>query len=325
MKYDGGCGARLLNDSVLHQARVIIPVRNGGSRWRESAAALRAAVPDPAMVVVIDSSSTDGSDAVAAQQGFELHRIDARTFNHGRTRQEAVEHFCRGKHFAVFLTQDAVVEGRQTLVSILEAFFDSQIGAAYGRQIPHHGAGPFEAHTILYRYGGVSETRCLADAARLGFKAAFLSNSFAAYRIDALAQCGGFPDHLILAEDAYVGMRMLVCGWRLHYCSNAVVRHSHADSIVLEMQRFFDLGVMHVQTPEFILNFGRAEGEGLQFLRSELRYIGREAPWLIPELVARDGAKYLGYRLGRAYLRLPRRMCRRLSFTKQFWNGSGPC
>ena len=29
------------------ETRIIIPVRNGGERWREAAAALRGAVPDP--------------------------------------------------------------------------------------------------------------------------------------------------------------------------------------------------------------------------------------------------------------------------------------
>src|SRR5579862_4986290 len=89
-------------------ARLIVPVRNGGERWREAAAALRLAVPDPAMVIVVDSSSSDGSDAVAASNGFVLQRIDARTFNHGRTRQEAMARFGAGVPYIIFLTQDAV-------------------------------------------------------------------------------------------------------------------------------------------------------------------------------------------------------------------------
>ena len=311
-----------MNDPVLDQARVIIPVRNGGPRWREAASALRGFIRDPGMVVVVDSSSTDGSDTVATEHGFELHRIDVRTFNHGRTRQEAVELFCRDKQFAVFLTQDAVVAGPETLITILGAFSDREVGAAYGRQLPHHDARVLEAHTVLYRYGDQCETRSMADAPRLGFKTAFLSNSFAAYRIAALTQCGGFPNHLILAEDAYVGMKMLLCGWRLRYCGDAAVRHSHPDSVVQEMQRYFDLGVMHVQTPEFIQNFGSPEGEGMRFLLSELRYVARGTPWLLPEVFFRDASKYLGYRLGRSFKRLPRSWCRRLSFTKQFWDRS---
>src|SRR5580704_7970664 len=87
-------------------ACVIVPVRNGGTRWQEASAALRTAVPDPKMVVVVDSSSTDGSAAVAASHGFRVQQIHPDTFNHGRTRQEAIMRFGEGAPFIIFLTQD---------------------------------------------------------------------------------------------------------------------------------------------------------------------------------------------------------------------------
>src|ERR1700685_1337260 len=132
-----------VHNAALCETRIIIPVRNGGERWREAAAALRGGVPDPSMVAIVDSSSTDGSDTVAADLGFEVERIDARTFNHGRTRQEAVNRFCHGREFALFLTHDAVIEGSGSLTILLDAFSNPQVGAAYGRQLPHHNDSPF--------------------------------------------------------------------------------------------------------------------------------------------------------------------------------------
>jgi rhamnosyltransferase len=300
---------------------VIVPVYNGGARWIEASAALRDAVPHSSLVVVIDSGSSDGSDRVAASQGFELRRIDPGTFNHGRTRQWAVEEFCPGKQFAVLLTQDAVLDDGESIARLLHSFDDQEVGAAYGRQLPHYNARPFEAHAALFNYLPLSETRSLADAQRLGIKAAFFSNSFAAYRIAALTRCGGFPGHLILGEDAYVAMRMLTSGWRVKYCAEALVRHSHAYSITAEMQRYFDFGVMHAQIPELLRQFGHPEGEGVRFVFSELAYMWRAAPWLLPQVAVRNAAKYLGYRLGRIFTGLPRGLCRRLSMTKIYWHG----
>jgi rhamnosyltransferase len=305
--------------STLREARIIVPVRNGGARWHEAAAALAQSVPDPTMVVVIDSSSDDGSDVVACRHGFQLQRIDARDFNHGRTRQEAVERFCSHRSIVIFLTQDAVIESPQTLPTLLGALSEPRIGAAYGRQLPHHGAGRFGAHAALFNYQAISETRWLGDVPRSGIKTAFLSNSFAAYRVDALRACGGFPSHLILSEDHYVAMKMLLSGWGIRYCADASVRHSHDYSIAQEMRRYFDFGVVYAQSPELLRAFGQLEGEGARFVTSEIAHIWRTAPWLLPELAVRTVAKYLGYRLGRCFQRLPRRWCRVLSMTKGYW------
>lgn len=308
------------NKSAVNHARIIVPVRNGGARWREAAAALRAALPDSSRVAVVDSGSTDGSDRVAAESGFEVERIDPKSFNHGRTRQAAVERFCSDCEFAVFLTHDAVLEGAGALSLLLEAFSDPSVGAAYGRQLPHAGAGPFEAHMVLFNYGTASESRSLADSARLGIKAAYISNSFAAYRLSALRACGGFPDHLILGEDTWVAVQLLLSGWKVRYCADARVHHSHDYSIAQEARRYFDFGVLHAQLPQLMYNFGGAEGEGARFVASELRYVAAHSPGMVPLVPVRNAAKYASYRLGRMFRLLPRRWCRHLSMTKVFWD-----
>ena len=311
-----------VNSAALGDTRIIIPVRNGGGRWREAAAALRGAVPDPSMVAVVDSSSTDGSDAVAAELGFQVERIDPRTFNHGRTRQSAVDRFCQGSEFALFLTHDAVIEGPESLTTLLDAFSDPQVGAAYGRQLPHHNAGPFGRHIVSFLYPDTSDVRTLADAPRHGIRTAPLSNSFAAYRIRALNECGGFPSTLILGEDTYVGLRMLLAGWSVSYCARALVRHSHDYSVLQDMQRYFDFGVLHAQLPELLRELGEPEGDGLRFVMSELRFMTTAAPWLLPEAVVRNAAKYFGYRLGRVFRRLPNSARRRLSMTAGYWDST---
>lgn len=309
-----------VHSAPLRETRIIIPVRNGGERWREAAAALRGAVPDPALVAVVDSSSTDGSDTVAADLGFEVERIDPRTFNHGRTRQAAVDRFCRGREFAVFLTHDAVIEGPESLTLLLDAFSNPRVGAAYGRQLPHHNASHFGKHSASFLYPPTSDIRTLASAPRHGIRTAYISNSFAAYRIRALDECGGFPSSLILGEDTHVALHMLLAGWAVSYCANARVRHSHDYSIVEEMRRYFDFGVLHAQLPELLRELGEPEGDGLRFVSSELRYMSAAAPWLLPEVVVRNAAKYLGYRLGRKFRRIPNAVRRRLSMTSGYWD-----
>jgi rhamnosyltransferase len=317
------CGMSV-HGAALYKTRIIVPTRNGGGRWREAAVALRDAVPDPAMVAVVDSSSTDGSDVFARSLGFEVERIDPATFNHGRSRQEAVDRFCESGEFVVFLTHDAVIEGPQSFTLLLETFSNQRVGAAYGRQLPHSDASLFGSHSASFLYPPISETRTLADVSRYRIRTAYISNSFAAYRMTALRECGGFPSALILGEDTHVALQMLLAGWSLTYCAEALVRHSHDYSVAQDMQRYFDVGVLHAQLPQLLQKLGEPEGDGLRFVTSELRYMGRTAPWLLPEVVIRNAAKYLGYRLGRVYRRLPNSLRRRLSMTKGYWLQHAP-
>ena len=302
---------------------VIVPVRNGGRRWVAAAEALAAAVPAPAQVIVIDSESSDGSDAVAARFGFTVERIAAASFSHGGTRQAALERHGGDRPFVVFLTHDAVLDEPGAIAALLGGFSDPQVGCAFGRQLPHADADPFARHFVAFNYPPLSTTRALADAATLGIKAAYFSNSFAAYRVSDLRAAGGFPAHLIVGEDAHVAMRVLLAGRKVRYCATARVRHSHNYRWPQDMRRYFDFGVMHAQIPELLTRFGNPEGEGLRFLRSELAFLARHQPALLVTVPWREGMKYLGYRLGRAHAWLPRALKTRLSMTRGFWRAPG--
>ena len=184
--------------------------------------------------------------------------------------------------------------------------FEEPRPAAYGRQLPHPEATPIAAHARLFNYPPCSETRTLADVPRLGLKTCFVSNSFAAYRVQALREVGGFASDLILAEDMHLAARLLLAGHAVRYQAEAVVYHSHNQSLVEEFQRYFDTGVFHAQQTWLTERFGGAGREGLKFLRSEILHLLRHAPWRLPEAGLRTLLKALAFRLGRGHARLPR-------------------
>ena len=245
-------------------------------------------------------------------------------FDHGGTRRWALEKAkveVGDSGIVVFATQDvSPVVGRggvRSLVSALEAHED--VGAAYGRQLPRLEAKPFEAHARLFNYPEQSEIRSFQDRARLGIKACFFSDSFAAYRVKALEDVGGFPERAIVGEDVIVAAKLLKAGWKIAYVADACVYHSHDLTPTQEMRRYFDIGVFHARESWILREFGNPEGEGLRFLVSEVRYLWERAPWLIPESLLRAGLKYVGYRLGRAERHLPLAFKRWMSLQRHFW------
>jgi rhamnosyltransferase len=202
----------------------------------------------------------------------------------------------------VYMTQDAVLANSQALAALLRPFEDESVGAVYGRQLPREGAGPIEAHARIFNYPAASEVRSMENMRQRGFKAIFFSNSFGAYRRKALEEVGGFPVDVNFGEDTVVAGRLLLGGWKIAYAADAEVYHSHSYTIREELQRYIRVGELHTAQPWMIENCGGASGEGLRFVRSELKYLAKNAPHLIPSALLRAAGKILGYQLGRKLL-----------------------
>lgn len=302
----------------MHSVGLIVPTLNPGDLWQRWLAAFKAQCAKPCLRLVIDSSSTDATVTVARQHGFEVEVIPRGAFNHGGTRQHGVLRL-RDADIIVFLTQDAVLAHSDALARLVACFADQTVAAAYGRQLPHPDAGPIGAHARLFNYAPTSALRTLADRQQLGIKVAFLSNSFAAFRRSALLAVGGFPTTTIMNEDTYVAGKLLLAGWKIAYCAEAAVYHSHDYPLAVECRRYFDIGVFHAREPWLRQTFGAPEGEGRRFVLSELRYLARYAPSALPEALVRTGLKWLAYRLGCCERVLPWGVKRGLSLQRGFW------
>ena len=296
---------------------VIIPTLNAAKLWSRLAPALLANVPAD-RVLIVDSSSTDGTPELARAAGFKVLNIRRSEFNHGGTRQLAAE-MLPDAEILVFLTQDAVLANSASISKLVEVFDDPNVGMAYGRQLPKPGASAIEAHARFFNYPPVSQVRDLASRDTMGIKAAFASNSFSAYRKSALMAIGGFRTAVILGEDMLAGANLLLAGWKIAYVAEACVYHSHGYSWRQEFKRYFDIGVMHSREQWLLNRFGKPTGEGKRFVVSELKYLRRKAAWQIPSACVRVGIKLCAYRLGRMEVMLTPEVKRHLSMHHRFW------
>lgn len=297
---------------------VVIPILNAGAYLPVLLPALAEQGLAPEQFLVIDSESDDGSCDAFRAFGATVVGIERSTFNHGGTRQLAVD-MRPEADIVVMLTQDAIPQGPGTIARLVDAFADPEVGMAYGRQLPRTVARGIERHARLVNYPPRSETRGLDDRAQAGVKTVFCSDSFAAYRVTALSAVGGFPQDAFFAEDQLVAGRMLIDGWRIAYRGDAEVTHSHGYTIGEEFRRYFDVGVFHGRNRWLIDTFGTAEGEGLRFIRSELAYLARHDPLQLPSAIVRTFAKYGGYKMGSREAKLSNRWKQRLSMQPFYW------
>lgn len=297
---------------------VIVPTFNADSMWVNWINALLATGQNVKDIYIIDSGSSDNTVLQSRNAGFNVKQIELATFNHGGTRQMGVTDL-KDYDFVIFLTQDAILCEKESLESILKPFESEDVAAVCGRQLRRMRAGPIESHARLFNYPKKSIQRSMGDVGLYGLKTAFISNSFAAYRISALNKVGGFPDDVIFGEDMYVAAKMLLAGYKIAYVADACVYHSHGYSLWQEMQRYFDMGVFHASEPWIRKELGGAEGEGIKFVVSEVNYLLKNAFWLIPEGILRTLIRYIGFRLGLLERRLPLGLKKRLAMNKSYF------
>lgn len=299
-------------------ACLILPVLNAEKHFEEWVEGYSSQNCMPEKFNVIDSTSTDLTVHLFEKVADNVEVIDRKDFNHGGTRNYGLKGL-NDTDVVIFLTQDAILAGPHAIERIISAFEEPSVAAAYGRQLPRDGAGYIESHARYANYPPNSEIRSKRDIPLRGFKTAFLSNSFAAYRVSALREVGGFPTNVILGEDFYVAAKLLMRDWRIAYVANSCVKHSHDYNVIDEARRYFDIGVFHSSNKWLFDLLGRAGGEGLKFIKSEVLFLLRRRPLLIPEAILRSICKLLFYKLGLAHNFIPNNFRKLLSMHKFYW------
>ena len=254
---------------------------------------------------------------ISGAKGVQVFHISKEEFDHGRTRAQAAE--MADSEFLIFFTQDAVPADRYTVENLLKPFRDPQVAAVYGRQLPDQDCRMIERYTRSFNYPENSLKKTKNDISRLGIKTFFCSNVCAAYRKSVYEELGGFTFPVIFNEDMIMAGNMVKAGYGIFYAADACVIHSHNYSWIQQFKRNFDLAVSQADHPEIFKGMP-SEGEGIRLVKSTARYLVKEGKaWLIPYLVVSSGFKFLGYRAGRAYQKLPRFLIKKFTMSPSYW------
>lgn len=267
-------------------------------------------------VLVVNSSSQDGTVEEAKKLGAETLVIPRRLFNHGLTRELARKYL--DTDIIVMMTPDAYAVDPHMLESLIQPIVSKQAAATYARQIPHKGADLFESFARAFNYPKQSHIRALSDLPKYGVYILFCSNSCAAYCNRALDAIGGFRE-ILLGEDTSAVAALLQNNQRVAYVAEAVVRHSHRYSLRQEFKRNFDTGLMRAQFKILQEMHLSDEKRGQLYFRALLKEVAKRQPLMIPYAVIQTMVKYAGYLLGKTCINAPVRIKRLFSSQDFYW------
>ena len=295
---------------------IVCPTLNAEALLPGLLAGLQPAIDSGCKLLFVDSSSSDRTQELIRAQGIGLLVVPRNEFNHGETRELARQALhC---DIVVMITQDVIFESNQVVQTLVQPIVQGLAVATYARQIPHRGAGFFEAFPRNYNYGTQSLLKGQEDLERLGSFVYFCSDSCAAWLNSALDEIGGFPVTLT-NEDAYAAAALIGKGYRIAYVAEAVVRHSHRYSLRQEFERYFDTGYARRVFGRALLMEQKEERHGQKFVRAMCAQLWQERPWMLPYGFFVVLSKWLGYKIGFHGARLPIWLRRALSGQKYYW------
>lgn len=181
----------------------------------------------PRQVVVVDSGSTDATQAIVRAFPTTLMQIAPEEFTYGYALNLGVASV--DTEIVATLSAHSLPANADWLRELIRPFARPRVAGVYGRQLPRSNATMFEL--IGMRLTGV-----LSDSPRLLDRRPLFSNANGAFRRSLWLE-NPFDERVGGAEDIAWVRTMQERGYAIAYQPTAVVYHSHGEPILRHLRR----------------------------------------------------------------------------------------
>lgn len=302
---------------------VIVPVYKPGEKFFRQLAMLHKQTYPIGRIIVMNTGREYWPAGLKKQYpDLEVHHITKAQFDHGATRHLGTT-FSAGDIF-VCLTDDAVPADEHLIEQLVLGFAQKGAGGerpamVYGRQLTDGHSGVVEGYTRSFNYPAESRVKTAGDLPALGIKTYFASNVCCAYDRSIYDRLGGFIRQTIFNEDMIYAAGAIKAGYAVVYQAGAKVVHAHRYGCAMLYKRNFDLGVSQADHPEVFAGVP-AEKEGVRLVKKTAGYLVRKRKFLLlADLFFKTAFKYLGYRMGKNYQRLPKKVIAFSTMNPNYW------
>jgi glycosyltransferase involved in cell wall biosynthesis len=181
----------------------------------------------PRQVIVVDSGSTDGTQAIVNSFATTLIQIEPEEFTYGYALNLGVAH-SEGELVATLSAHSLPVDG-DWLRQLIEPFRSPRVAGVYGGQRPR-------ANATVLELIGMRLTGVLSDTPKLLDRRPLFSNANGAFRRSLWLE-HPFDEDIGGAEDIAWVRTMQERGYLIAYQPTALVYHSHGEPIWRHLRR----------------------------------------------------------------------------------------
>ena len=187
----------------------------------------------------IVTKSNDNTTKILDDLNMGYEEILPSTFSHSLTRENTAKK--SNADIIVFITQDIVIKDKLWLYFLTKDIEEGSCEATYSRQIAKDNG--IEKYTRERNYPEQSRIFTKKDVENLGIKAFFSSDASSAIKREIFDKLNYYDGkNLPTSEDMYITYKLIMNGYRVKYCADSVIYHSHDYGIKENYKKYYDIG-----------------------------------------------------------------------------------
>lgn len=241
------------------------------------------------------TESNDNSEQILKKISATYVVIAKKDFSHSTVRENAA--MKSESDILVFITQDIDIRNDNWLFNLVNPIEKDEVQATFSRQLTKYDN--IEKYTREKNYPEESYIVTKNDVDKLGLRVFFFSDASSAIKTETFKKLNGYDGKkLPTNEDQYIAYKLIMNGYKIKYCADSIVYHSHKFTLKELYKRYYDTGLFYKQE-SYIDNFGTTKtGGGLA------KYIFKRAIQdknikVLIRFVPDMAARYIGMKMGK--------------------------
>lgn len=237
----------------------------------------------------------DKTEEKLKKLNIEYKKIKKEDFSHSLTREK--EAFESDSDIVVFVTQDVIIEKKDWLFNLTKDIISGEVDACYSRQICTNNT--IEKYTRECNYPKESKIVSKEDIEKLGLKTFFFSDASSAIKRETFVELDGY-DHknLIISEDMYIAYKLITNGYKIKYCADSEVIHSHVFTLKQYYDRYKDTGKFFKENS--YLNKYKVNQAGGSMAIYILKRAWQDKNWgVLLKYIPNMAARFIGMKVGK--------------------------
>ncbi len=259
---------------------------------------LKQKTEDEIVVNYVLTESTDNTEQLLIDNSLNYQKVKKEEFSHSLTREIMAKN--SDADIIVFITQDVNIEREDWLNNLITPIKNKECHASFSRQVTKYKG--IEQYIREKNYPEQSCIRSKEDLQTLGMKAFFFSDASSAIDAEVFKALNYYDGKkLVINEDMYIAYKLITNGYKIKYCADSVVVHSHKFTLKELYHRYYDTGIFMAEN-SYLDKFGTTKtGGGLAkyVLKRALKEFNIKALFrFIPDMMAR----WFGMRNGKKFV-----------------------